>query len=369
MDLRYNRIVIVGNGFDKALGLKTSYSEFILDFLKENIINAVKQKPYFSKLLTISVNKSFSLDDPNFFMDLDNIESTKELDDFLTNYIHFKPTLVFLKEIIAQNNETNWVDIEQHYFKTLVAEYNHYIRHDLDKIHKDVFKLNECMDELSKALNNYINKIQNHNKINYLESNLHELFDTDFREPLVHKKIKHIRKSPFTNAPSEVIFLNFNYTNTVKKFIENSYWDKPKPHHIAIHGRAGSRDYPIIFGYGDDNSDTYKKLEIEDENEWIRMIKSFQYGRDSNYHDFLNYIGSIDYDVFIIGHSCGMSDKTLLKTIFEHDKCIAIQNYHYKGQEEHFYKIMQISRHFEDKALMRERVLPFDEHARIPQDK
>lgn len=40
MNNPYNRIVLIGNGFDKALGLKTSYADFILNYLKEVFIEA-----------------------------------------------------------------------------------------------------------------------------------------------------------------------------------------------------------------------------------------------------------------------------------------------------------------------------------------
>lgn len=38
-----NRLIIIGNGFDLAHGLKTSYHDFILDFLKENCTKAMKE--------------------------------------------------------------------------------------------------------------------------------------------------------------------------------------------------------------------------------------------------------------------------------------------------------------------------------------
>jgi hypothetical protein len=36
-----NRLIIIGNGFDLAHGIKTSYHDFILDYLKERLLAAL----------------------------------------------------------------------------------------------------------------------------------------------------------------------------------------------------------------------------------------------------------------------------------------------------------------------------------------
>jgi hypothetical protein len=38
-----NRVIIIGNGFDLAHGLKTSYHDFILNYLKDNCIKALEE--------------------------------------------------------------------------------------------------------------------------------------------------------------------------------------------------------------------------------------------------------------------------------------------------------------------------------------
>jgi hypothetical protein len=234
------------------------------------------------------------------------------------------------------------------------------------EILKEVFELNNCMDALSDELSKYIYKQQNGNLIDYSASQLSKLLK-EFQEPLNTKHYELVKDHKRENSPFNVLFLNFNYTDTVSGFLKSATGTKSAPKHISIHGNVKDAKNPIIFGYGDDTGEIYKQLEIEGENEWLRVIKSFQYPRTHNYHNLLNYLEPGEFDVFLVGHSCGLSDKTLLKTIFEHNKCLAIQNYHYKGEEEDFNKRMQISRHFSDKALMRERVLPFDKHATIPQ--
>ncbi len=71
-----------------------------------------------------------------------------------------------------------------------------------------------------------------------------------------------------------------------------------------------------------------------------------------------------------MGHSCGLSDRVLLSTIFEHDNCKKIRICFYgdpQGQNDYTSKTYQISRHFNNKALMRERIIPFNPYDRIPQ--
>ena len=39
----------------------------------------------------------------------------------------------------------------------------------------------------------------------------------------------------------------------------------------------------------------------------------------------MEFIALGPYQVFIMGHSCGNSDRTLLNTLFEHDNCLSIK--------------------------------------------
>lgn len=66
------------------------------------------------------------------------------------------------------------------------------------------------------------------------------------------------------------------------------------------------------------------------------------------------------FQVFVLGHSCGNSDRTLLNTIFEHENCASIKVfYHQKNEtEDNFLDIYKnISRNFNSKAKLRDRVV------------
>ncbi|MBQ4009831.1 MAG: hypothetical protein II604_03940, partial [Bacteroidales bacterium] len=75
------------------------------------------------------------------------------------------------------------------------------------------------------------------------------------------------------------------------------------------------------------------------------------------------------YQIFIIGHSCGQSDGTLLNTLFEHKNCISIKPFYYKnGDTDNYMEIVQnISRNFTDMKLMRDRVVNKTQCEPMPQ--
>lgn len=364
----YNRIVLIGNGFDRACGLKTSYRNFIDSYVKSAVQYFFSEREFDSELISIKnvgINSSLPMND---ILDaLDKKEGAIDALKFIQEVSIIKYKYPFFKEIIDSDND-RWVDIEQYYFDKLLSIYkltgpSNRFTHKLSRIKE----LNSFMDVLTKELHKYISEVDSKANIYYLNSPLSTLvekFQSKLGEEISGLISRHGRKQ----EPENVIFLNFNYTNTVRSITNNSF-NKNNFRHINIHGQVNNSNNPIIFGYGDDTNESYKELEFEDNNELIRKIKSFQYPRTRNYHHLLNILESKEFDVFIVGHSCGLSDRTLLKTIFEHGNCLAIQNFHYKGEADDFNKRMQISRHFSDKALMRERVLPFDVQAIIPQTK
>ena len=109
----------------------------------------------------------------------------------------------------------------------------------------------------------------------------------------------------------------------------------------------------------------YKMIENIDDNEYLRNFKSFQYLHTPNYKRLLDLIDSEIFQVYIVGHSCGLSDRTLLNTIFEHKNCVSIKPFYYEIEDEkgqvigdNYTEITQnISRHFYEKKLMRKKIV------------
>ena len=155
--------------------------------------------------------------------------------------------------------------------------------------------------------------------------------------------------------PETVLILNFNYTNTA-----DSYERPGLGYTIYIHGELEYRD-SIIFGYGDELDEKYQQLQALNENECLKNIKSIKYLESGNYRSVLNFLEAAPFQVLIMGHSCGNSDRTLLNTIFEHKNCISIKPYYYKNEKDgtdNYLDIVQnISRNFTNMKLMRDRVV------------
>ena len=156
----------------------------------------------------------------------------------------------------------------------------------------------------------------------------------------------------------QTIFLNFNYTSTVKKYIDNLDYRVFKE--IQIHGEVENINNLINFGFGDEMDDNYKQIENLNNNEFLKYFKSFQYLQNNNYKKLLDFIETSKFQVYLMGHSCGLSDRTLLNTIFEHNNCRSIKVfYHLKedGTDNYTDIIHNISRHFNKKKLMREKIV------------
>ena len=66
------------------------------------------------------------------------------------------------------------------------------------------------------------------------------------------------------------------------------------------------------------------------------------------------------FQVLIMGHSCGNSDRTLLNTVFEHEHCVSIKPFYHKwedGRDNYLELVQNISRNFTNMRLFRDRVV------------
>jgi len=350
-----NKLVIIGNGFDLAHGLKTSYKDFLLWYLKK--LFEERKNESNRSLASINVKRGFIEVDFNggrSFEDINTIHDFKEYCD--NRHLEIVSRFTFIKELINDDIK-RWVDIETEYYTQIKQIYKKYETHgQYDK--SKLIDINRCMDLIRIELIAYLQDLNSSN--NSKSNEIKDIIYKEFRLP---------------NKTDKVCFLNFNYTTTIENYSlsNNSIV-------IYIHGHiVNSPKNPVIFGYGDETDKHYEKIEDLNENEFTRHFKSFGYLTSDNYQILFDFLEEAEFDVFIMGHSCGISDRVLFTNIFNHDnfKNGKIKIYYYEYEKDgvvvndFFQKTQELSRHFDmnSKHKMRTKVFSFNESKPLPQFK
>ena len=340
-----------------AHGLKTSYKDF-LEWVKNEKIT---QSPddYFEHIVLPKEDPIFGTDKPKASAFFNRYyEKLIKLDDVILSCkkCQFIYKNKFLEHIIKKENLKNWVDIEEEYFKNLNKCFGFYVKNTNTD---NTAKLHQDFEQIKNELETYLNKIETESKPE-IKEHLDALVASKFNEKdFLEISYKMTDFSPEENKPNEILFLNFNYTSLEKYYLGNIS-NSIIPEQIHIHGKIKDDNNRIIFGYGNENTQEYKEIEKANNNEFLKNMKSIQYLYTDNYVKLMNFINSDSYQIFIWGHSCGLSDGTLLKALFEHDNCFSIKPfYHKKDDSTDNYGdiVMNISRHFSDKTYFRNKVV------------
>ena len=399
-----NRIIIVGNGFDLAHGLKTKYEDFINWYWE-------KTWKYLQNYVAIVFDDGLCYieSEPNSYA-IYNYFRNSILSSEICNYVvSLKKNFNHIKRVdvspllvrISQSVETKgWVDIEADYYAMLVECKGK--KDELEKLNKgfvviqnllveylteieekEIFKKMRIKKVREKMLSpfsakeisieskdkwfaflesrfkgdDFINRIKSYVSSNVTRkvSKVRE-FLSAYREQIRYLGIESIVDIlPDMLYPDRVMLLNFNYTKTADLYL-------PKSTGFICNHIHGNLLVPetVIFGYGDESDDEYKKLQKYKDNEYLRHIKTNRYLETPNYRDLLSFIDSAPFQVCIMGHSCGLSDKTLLNTLFEHRNCVSIKPYYYvneQGKDNYLDIVQNISRNFTNPQLMRDRVV------------
>lgn len=353
-----NRLIIIGNGFDLAHGLNSGFNHFIGNYLI-SVLDRFNQKyEYDDQLIQISLNtnKRPRIDDfyHNFNAEELNIKDIlsefKKISSNKYLEVKFFWKSTFFKNIYNNLDRVGWVDIEIEYFD-LLKGFNGDTNVESNK--KQIIKLNSELEYLKSRLIQYLDKEQGRFEIKPYPPLLDQL------KSRIIKKECVINSVEFDSFPPEhTYFLNFNYTNVVDK-----YWGTFKPLESSINNIHGSLNggQPPIFGFGDEMDKDYVTFEDYRLDESFEHIKSFKYLEADSYRNLLEFINSNPFQVQIFGHSCGISDRTMLNTIFEHENCISIKVFYYETKEDNDFtrKNFSIARHFSDKKSLREKVVNF----------
>lgn len=330
-----NKIVIIGNGFDLAHGLKTSYKD-LMNFIKEDA-NLDSRKA------GDCGNIHYDLDDENNYITFRRHNTVKVNHDFTT--CGKNPSIYFTQLFIEYNKYEKWVDLESLYFR-LIKENSTEL--------KNINLINKEFNYLKKLLEKYLSE-EVENKLPDYHRDFRECFFYGYQE----EKLLGLINFNYTN---KVINYHFSALRSMNEDYYHSNFSR-----VNIHGELKKIKNPIIFGYGDDNSNEYKSIQAKEKKELLINFKTFQYLRTSNYHKVLAMLElEKDIKIEIIGHSCGLSDKTLLKTIFQHPNVKKIEFRYHDNEEKYFENIYNISRIFDDNILMRKKIVSLSETEIIP---
>ncbi len=355
------RIVLIGNGFDLVHGLKTKYSD-LMDYWKSTIKEKNHYNLYCHRSAGVEQSSSYyyaSLND----QEADDPWIVLSINDSGELQLSVNPnnTSIYFQSLFDHYDELGyWSDLEEHYFNLLFQYKNS---------PEDIILINKEFEHLKKLLAYYLQQeIEDKIVVNDQEKTIvcnGKVFD---QESTLYKILRD--GGSCENLFHKTYFITFNYTSKILDTYKKWLWadEEIGVKHIPIiplhiHGRFKEQNNPMIFGYGDDNSDKYKELEHLGSNELLKNFKTFQYLRDIKYREILGVFEPVDTEdskiyVQIIGHSCGLCDKALLKTIFQHRNVAHIESVYYGNESKYFENLYNISRIFDDNTLMRERVVP-----------
>lgn len=395
-----NRIILIGNGFDLAHDLKTSYNDFLNHIWKEKIDYVRNKQEFYDPKGDIEF-----IDIPSNILGVEfykfNGLKFVEFKELIKSKYGVRITFnnKFLETITKSCYLNNWVDVEKEYYSLLKNSYSKQTEININQLNKnfnlikdylkeylltikidetkfiselnakvyDDFNLrdlsesflkgyiDEKIEILDKLDKDHLLKEKEHDAIsNYCKPNPWPLFRKPFIE-LIQSKIFF----EFDLKPDLIFILNFNYTNTTELYYKQKH-NKYNVQEVHIHGEINNDYNPIIFGFGDEIDEDYSKIENLDDNRYLENIKSTRYHETDNYKKLLEYIDSDYFQIFIFGHSCGLSDRTLLSTLFNHQNCVSIKPFYHRkkdGTDNYSDLVRNISRHFKDKAALRDKVV------------
>lgn len=415
-----NRIILIGNGFDLAHGMRTSYGHFIDDYW-QNTIKKIKNVAWW---LDGFENDEFFAQPVPRNWEGNDYKALRENLNVIDSDINFKNE--FFEILNRKKSSQNWVDIENDYYFLLKDCYKKPSEYTIKKLNKEFAVIESLLESyLTKIQDNFKGHFPNNveemtfkrsiqeviysdfNLRDFSESSINQLTEEEFQKNYdsikniqegflsisdpnlserelnlykrliaykdpkdIRKKIKEFLTSNnttdyFRYKPNEVLFVNFNYTTTEQFYCipptDPEFGKDISTSIVHIHGILNNKtDNKIIFGFGDEIDKDYLEIENLNDNEYLQNIKSIKYLESDSYKRLLEFINSDNYQVFIFGHSCGISDRTLLNTLFEHKNCASIKPYYRQkddGTDNYSEMIRNISRNFTDKASMRDRVV------------
>lgn len=390
---RINKIFLIGNGFDLAHGLPTKYLDFIKWYLRGCCEKACESSRYEDDCVLVQINRgNFFNRNLDIMEEIDRSFESKEFWKFIDKKEDFdvtsnrpgkardtswdvkiEPKNKFSSNLLLNCHNADWSGIEDEINRIMVKEHTSLVvnRSTIMIDRRGNSKYNKALEEI-KGLNKTVYQLKT-KLIEYLSINNSP---KECKDDLLLNESNNNWGRYITNLEGglkrekldrDILFLNFNYTTYFKSQVLKEFHKKFKDaftsfETIYIHGDLKESIDNIVFGVGDENKEFYSEIESLYDNDWLVPLKSFHYFRNQKYQQLLGFIAKGSYEIYVIGHSCSTTDRTLLNMLFENEACDKIHVYHYNGIESYLATAYNIARNFNDKVRLRKVLQPFNEN-------
>ena len=361
IEIRGRKILLIGNGFDLAHGLPTSYSYF-LDFCDK-----VEKIFTFQHRLTEMVYKRKFLDDWN----IDKSIKNKLLEWYKKSPTNHDELLIELNDNIRDNIwinyflekrkqlGQNWIDFESEISTVIqvfecVREHverrklmvNTGIEYKTAELARDFvdFAIKSDKENLQSMYSILTEGLIDSNFITYLDAFIEKMninLDKLIRALEIYisefiNKIEVSQKNDDIKDINPDCVLSFNYSNTYERI----YGQSNKIEYDYIHGKADITNNVntcnLVLGIDEylEECDRDNKLEfLPFKKFYPRIFKS----TDSSYMEWVDEIrqnSEYPYELYIFGHSLDKTDKDVLELLICNDNVQTKIYYHRKSNDD-----------------------------------
>jgi hypothetical protein len=315
-----SHLFLVGNGFDLACGLETSYGHFF-----KYLFDCEKSNPG-------SMSKIFGSG---------LLDQYRDFDDFCTART-LPPIGLFKNRIVTKfynesKNSSNWSD-----FESIIGEE---LKLLLDKNASiaAIEALNTEIIELRELLHQYLAKITS---------------DTSENHPRYYNQILKC----FMPNKEDGLCVNFNYTKTLKSILPSEFKV------INVHGALSSNSDGILLGYGFSEEELIKYRGLMSNR--VRLAhKESNYSLFPGKNELLDYLddkGKENVVVHVLGLSLGDSDHELLRALFVHDSVKHVQLYPFDNRDNFKDLSTNLYRAVNDDSKVKRKLIAYDPKSIIP---
>ena len=331
------QLLIIGNGFDLACGLKSSYKDFFDNYL--NPISSTSSKMYWEQYFKIMsyLNDDYSWTDieTQIFMQLQNIEFLIENNLLKSKYYADRDSLEEqINFILTENNKNATLDSLMNTFYLLYSIFEYSIIDNSLKLNNVLSKIKNDLLKLEGHFTKYLrNEIQNaNNKIEKNNENATNIFTENgyfikskllFATLLLFHINVNVSETPLSMPPIEILHNTANSNLTINNLdvcylsnfdnVENYVlsFNYTNPFQFSnlrnIHGNLMNGN--IIFGIDYDKVNTFFS------NQPTQFTKSYRILENK-----LNSNIVIPADInkiLFYGHGLGEADYSYFQAIFD----------------------------------------------------